>query len=303
MRKCVSSFFLLFSVFLSLSFSFFSFLSAYLSVFLSSLLSSYLSVFFLRFCVFVSLRVLSSLLCLPISPRSFFALLSSYLSVFLSSFFCLPISPFLFLRFSVFLYLRFSFFAFLSSYISVFSFFAFLSSYISVFLSSLFCIPIYPFFFLRFSVFLYLRFSFFAFLSSYISVFLSSLFCLPISPFFFLRFLSSYLSWAQSVYRWLRARRPGCRSLQGQEIFLFPITSSLWIRPSLLSNGYQGIFPGVEAAAAWNWPLTCFWCRGQECRTCTSTPPPPIRLHGIVLSVLSPGITFPFYLKLILHKK
>jgi len=35
--------------------------------------------------------------------------------------------------------------------------------------------------------------------------------------------------------------------------------------PSLLSNGYQRLFPGNKAAGAWSWPLTSSYCRGQEC--------------------------------------
>jgi len=30
----------------------------------------------------------------------------------------------------------------------------------------------------------------------------------------------------------------------------------LWVPPSLVSNGYQGLFHRGEAARAWSWPLT-----------------------------------------------
>jgi hypothetical protein len=36
-----------------------------------------------------------------------------------------------------------------------------------------------------------------------------------------------------------------------------------WGPPSLLYNGYW-VFPGGNAAGAWRWPPTPFWCRGWE---------------------------------------
>jgi hypothetical protein len=39
----------------------------------------------------------------------------------------------------------------------------------------------------------------------------------------------------------------------------------LWGPRSLLSSGYQGSFPGGEAAGAWSWPLTIMaWCSVKE---------------------------------------
>jgi len=44
--------------------------------------------------------------------------------------------------------------------------------------------------------------------------------------------------------------------------------------PRLLSNGYRGLLPGLSS-----WPLTSFWCRGQECVELYLRS--PVRLHGI----------------------
>jgi len=35
-----------------------------------------------------------------------------------------------------------------------------------------------------------------------------------------------------------------------------PRPERLWSPPSLLSNGYQGLFPRGKAAGAWSWLLT-----------------------------------------------
>jgi hypothetical protein len=38
----------------------------------------------------------------------------------------------------------------------------------------------------------------------------------------------------------------------------------LWGSPSLLSWGYQGLFPMGKATEAWSWPLTSIKCWSQE---------------------------------------
>jgi len=43
---------------------------------------------------------------------------------------------------------------------------------------------------------------------------------------------------------------------RGWEFFsLPPCPDRLWGAPSLLSNGYQGLFPWDKAAGPWSWPL------------------------------------------------
>jgi hypothetical protein len=63
---------------------------------------------------------------------------------------------------------------------------------------------------------------------------------------------------AQCYSAGLWARWSGVRVSAGAGNFLFTTVSktALGAPPSLLSNRYQGIFPGVRAAGAWSWPLT-----------------------------------------------
>jgi hypothetical protein len=71
-----------------------------------------------------------------------------------------------------------------------------------------------------------------------------------------------------------------------------PCPDLLWGPSSLLSDGYQGSFPGGKAAGAWSWPVTSFLCRGQECFGYTSIP--PVRPHWVML-IWSTGTNFTFF--------
>jgi hypothetical protein len=61
--------------------------------------------------------------------------------------------------------------------------------------------------------------------------------------------------------------------------------------PNLLYSGYRELFPVGKAAGAWSWLLTSNWCRGQE--NVDLYIHSPIRLHGVVLNLLSTGTTLP----------
>jgi hypothetical protein len=70
------------------------------------------------------------------------------------------------------------------------------------------------------------------------------------------------------------------------------ISSPLWGPPNILFNGYRGFFLRGKAAGAWSWPTTSNYCRGQE--NVDLYIHSLIRLHGVVLNLLSTGTTSPF---------
>jgi hypothetical protein len=56
----------------------------------------------------------------------------------------------------------------------------------------------------------------------------------------------------------------------------------LWGLPSLLANGYQGLFLWIKAAGAWSWPLTSISVEVKNEWSYNSTP--SIRFQGVMLS-------------------
>jgi hypothetical protein len=92
---------------------------------------------------------------------------------------------------------------------------------------------------------------------------------------------------------WLDDRGVGVRVPVGSRIFNSPCRPErLWGPPNLLSKGYGGSFPGGKAAWAWSWPHTSNKCRGQG--NVDLYIHSPIRLHGVVLNLLSTETTLPF---------
>jgi hypothetical protein len=73
--------------------------------------------------------------------------------------------------------------------------------------------------------------------------------------------------------------------------------------PSLLSNGYQGLFPwGGKAAGAWSWPLTSIQCRGQQCvELYLHSPITPSR-HGAQLKRKAWGQLYLYLLPYSIHQ-
>jgi hypothetical protein len=60
------------------------------------------------------------------------------------------------------------------------------------------------------------------------------------------------------IAQWCSAelRAGWCRGRGGRIFSSPPRSDLLWGPPSLLTNGYQGSFPGGKAAGTWTWPLT-----------------------------------------------
>jgi hypothetical protein len=89
--------------------------------------------------------------------------------------------------------------------------------------------------------------------------------------------------YSSDVYCWVTGMAVGGSSpCKGWEFFSSPpCPNRLWVPPSLLSNGYQGLLPGGKVARAWNWISTSS-AEFKDVRSYTLTP--PIRLHDVVLS-------------------
>jgi len=71
-------------------------------------------------------------------------------------------------------------------------------------------------------------------------------------------------SWGSSVNTVTRPRtgQPGFDSQQRQWRVLFAAESTSFLHsPTLLSNGYRGLFATGKAARAWSWPLISIYCR------------------------------------------
>jgi hypothetical protein len=72
-------------------------------------------------------------------------------------------------------------------------------------------------------------------------------------------------------------REVGVRVPEGSKVFSSPnCPDQLWGSPNLISNGYQGLFPGVKAAGAWNWqPTSQLVPRSTQCGSIHPLPHTP----------------------------
>jgi hypothetical protein len=70
------------------------------------------------------------------------------------------------------------------------------------------------------------------------------------------------------------------------------LPNRLWCPPSLLANGYRGLFPWGKAVSACSRPLISTYCRGQERWSYTSTPPHMSSWHSAWLFKHIKNVTF-----------
>jgi hypothetical protein len=90
-----------------------------------------------------------------------------------------------------------------------------------------------------------------------------------------------HCNWDSSVVQcsMIGSSRPG----RGWKFFSPPLCPDwLWVLPSLLSNGYQGLFPSGKAAVHEAGCSPSSNAKVNNVWSYTSTP--PIRIHGIVLN-------------------
>jgi hypothetical protein len=104
-----------------------------------------------------------------------------------------------------------------------------------------------------------------------------------ISGCLYIRHPTGLWAWWLRFNAWLR-----------QEIFLYSsVQTSSGDPPSLLSNGYWGLFPQHKAVLVWSWPLTYIYYRRS--RIVELYLHSPMCLHGMVLNSWSPEIIVTFF--------